>query len=305
MVFWMNEKKSIISLIDGDNLYHRNFFQFSNFHNGAIYGFIQSLVRILNAYPTHYLVVCWGGKRADLWRRELYPDYKAHRDEKEPLPAHFSAQWASLKKLLKAMGIIQPYCASFEADDVIAELSKQLMSSSIVLVFTNDKDMLQLVDKNNNLLVIRDEKIKGSNTFREMNYEAVIDFMGVEPDKVPQLLALSGDSSDDIPGVKGIGPKTAAKLLKEFGFERLLTNRITDKSFINNKKLYSIFEKAIDIRLYYSLVDLLNPPRTPKLDIKNMPAPEPDKDAILSILAEYELTNHFDKVKLVVSKLCN
>ena len=168
----------------------------------AVYGFIRMLFRLLRErQPTHIAVAFDPGQPT--FRQELYPAYKANRP---PVPEELKRQYPICIEATEALQIPAVYAAGFEADDVIGTLARRWEGPCVIV--TVDKDMTQLVNEQVSLWDGRDG---------ELGCAGVIEKMGVPPERVVELLGLAGDSSDNIPGVPGIGPKTAAKLLRDFG----------------------------------------------------------------------------------------
>ena len=203
---------SLLVLVDGLAVAYRAYHAIpsltakSGLPTNALFGFIK-MVRQLDEQwrPSHRVVVFDGGLPAS--RMELLPSYKAQRD---PMPDALVQQLDPIKKFLEWAGwsVVQP--VQQEADDALATLAVQSAAQGgRALIASSDKDLYQLV--NDKIQVI--PPVKGSTPFGPAEVRAK---MGVDPDQVVDLLALMGDSADNIPGVPGIGPKTAAQLLGEF-----------------------------------------------------------------------------------------
>lgn len=203
---------SLLLLVDGLAVAYRAYHAIpsltskSGFPTNALFGFIK-MARQLDEqwHPSHRVVVFDGGLPAA--RMELLPTYKAQRD---PMPDALAQQLGPIKQFLEWAGwrVVQP--VQQEADDALATLAVQSASQGgRVLIASSDKDLYQLV--NERIQVI--PPIKGATPFGSAEVRAK---MGVDPDQVVDLLALMGDSADNIPGVPGVGPKTAAQLLGEF-----------------------------------------------------------------------------------------
>ena len=212
-------------LIDGHSLTFKAYYAIRSLRSprgaptGAVYGFLRMLLKfIADTSPSWLAVVFDTGKPS--FRKELYPDYKANR---EAPPPDFSDQMQLVYQLLKTMGIATWQKENFEADDVIATIAEQLKARdwrSVVL--TADKDLLQLVD--GHVTVLR----PGLSETRRCDAAAVEEILGVRPDQVVDWLALVGDSSDNIPGVPGIGEKSAVELLRQFGSLDALLERAAE-----------------------------------------------------------------------------
>ena len=173
---------------------------------GAVFGMYNMLKRLIKDYQPERLCVVFDppGKT---FREDWYPDYKANRGE---TPDDLKQQFPRITELLKAMGLPVIAVPGVEADDVIGTLARQAREVDLdVLIVTSDKDMAQLVDDHVHLL----DTMKN----RRMDPDGVVEKFGVRADQIIDYLALMGDSSDNIPGVHGVGPKTAAKWLGQYG----------------------------------------------------------------------------------------
>jgi len=199
-------------LVDGSSYLYRAFHAMPNLTNsrgeptGAIYGVTNMLRKLLADYDPQYIAVVFDAK-GKTFRDEVYPEYKANRP---PMPDALGAQLESIHAIVEAMGLPLLQIPNVEADDVIGTLARRAASDGMhTLVSTGDKDMAQLVDGRVTLV----------NTMTDTVYdrEQVIAKFGVPPELIVDYLALVGDSVDNIPGVPGVGPKTAAKWLQQYG----------------------------------------------------------------------------------------
>ncbi|MCM2356879.1 MAG: DNA polymerase I [Geobacteraceae bacterium] len=199
-------------LIDGSSYIYRAYFAIrhlsspSGFPTNALYGFTQMLLKVLKERrPDHVAVVFDAGRLT--FRNEIYPEYKANR---LAMPDDLRPQLAPIKEMVRAFNIPALELAGFEADDIIATIARECEERGLaVVVVTGDKDLMQIVTGNVRLLDTMKEKESGIPEVEER--------FGVEPGRVIDILGLAGDSSDNIPGVPGIGEKTAIKLIREFG----------------------------------------------------------------------------------------
>ena len=213
-------------LLDGHSLAYRAFFALpvENFstatgqHTNAVYGFTSMLINMIrDEQPTHMLVAFDVSRQT--FRSEAYAEYKANRSKS---PDEFSGQIALIKDVLAALRIPVAEAEGYEADDVIATLSTQALASGLeVAVVSGDRDTFQLVTDQLTILY----PTRGVSEVRRMTPDAVQEKYGVPPQRYPDLAALVGESSDNLPGVPGVGPKTAAKWLNQFGsLDDLVTN---------------------------------------------------------------------------------
>src|SRR5215216_1236572 len=205
-----------IYLIDGYSLLYRAFYALpqsisttSGLPTNALYGFTSMILKLLGEDEEVGIGVVWdAGKPA--FRMEIYPEYKAQRSS---MPEELKAQLDHLDQILEAMNIPAIRAEGFEADDVLATLSKRVPEDVELGIVTGDQDAMQLVD--GNVKVLR--TTRGVSELKSYGRDEVIKEYGVTPEQIPDYKALTGDPSDNIPGVKGIGPKGASSLLREFG----------------------------------------------------------------------------------------
>ena len=213
-------------LIDGHSVAYRAFFALpvENFstttgqHTNAVYGFTSMLINVLrDEQPTH-LAVAFDVSR-QTFRSEAYPEYKANRSTS---PEEFKGQVALVKEVLDALNIVHVEVDGYEADDIIGTLSLQARNAGWdTLICTGDRDAMQLVDEHTTVLYPR----KGVSDLARMTPAAVEEKYLVAPARYPELAALVGETSDNLPGVPGVGPKTAAKWLGEYdGLENLIAH---------------------------------------------------------------------------------
>ena len=205
-------------LLDGHSLAYRAFFALpvENFststgqHTNAVYGFTSMLINLLrDERPTHVGVAFDVSRQT--FRMQEYADYKANRSTS---PSEFAGQVSLLKEVLAALSIVTLEKDGFEADDVIATLTTQALAlGHEVLICTGDRDAFQLVSEASTVLY----PVRGVSELTRMTPQAIEDRYGVSPGHYPDLAALVGESSDNLPGVPGVGPKTAAKWIAQYG----------------------------------------------------------------------------------------
>lgn len=200
-----------VYLIDGSSYIFRAFFALPRLTNSsglptnAVYGFTNMALKFLKDYrPEHLAVVLDAGR--ETFRNEIYQDYKSNRPE---APPDLIPQFPYIRKVLEAMNVSALELQGYEADDLIATLAKQLSAQGTeVVIVSGDKDLMQLVTTEIKLLDTAKDKWIG--------IEEVKGKFGVEPEKVVEVMGLMGDSIDNIPGVKGIGEKTAITLIQRY-----------------------------------------------------------------------------------------
>lgn len=183
---------------------------------GAIYGFVNMLNKILKSEKPEFLAACFDVSR-DTFRQKKFADYKIQRP---PMPENLSSQIPLIKEIISAYGIARCELEGYEADDIIATLAHKAKEEGLpVTIISSDKDTLQLVDEDT--LVFSPYKDEGITYDRKK----ILERFGVSPEKIVDIVGLMGDAVDNIPGVPGIGEKTAAELIKRFGsLEGLLNN---------------------------------------------------------------------------------
>src|SRR5947209_7847803 len=199
-------------LIDGNSLAYRAFFALpesiatsTGVPTNAIFGFASMLVKILTDYGPKATVVVWDAGSSG--RKEVYSEYKAQRSTRPDL---LKEQWLAFEPLVDAFGYQNLSVPSYEADDVIASIVERARADGIpVMVVTGDRDAYQLVDDGVRIMTTS----RGITDTRVYDRQGVIDRYGIPPELVPDFIGLKGDTSDNIPGVPGIGDKTAAELL--------------------------------------------------------------------------------------------
>ena len=205
-------------LIDGHSVAYRAFFALpvENFstatgqHTNGVFGFTSMLINVLrDEAPTHVGVAFDVSRKT--FRNEIYSEYKATRSES---PSEFKGQVDLVKEVLKALNIVYVEAPGFEADDVIGTLTTQARDAGWeVVICTGDRDAFQLVSEAVTVLYPR----KGVSDLARMTPEAVEERYLMTPERYPDLAALVGETSDNLPGVPGVGPKTAAKWLEQYG----------------------------------------------------------------------------------------
>lgn len=219
----MNENKILI--VDGMALLFRAFFAQSysprRIEDGtptnAIYGFLQYLFDAINQFQPTHVVCCWDMGRKT-FRTELYSGYKANRPE---APEDLVPQFSLVKDIVAALEIPNIGIEGYEADDCIGTVSQKLSQLGHVYILTGDQDMLQLVSERIHVVIMK----KGRSNYAVYDLDFLKADKGIHPFQVIEMKGLTGDTSDNYPGVKGIGEKTALKLLSEFeSIDGILSN---------------------------------------------------------------------------------
>src|SRR5215210_1870104 len=234
-----------VYLIDGYSLLYRAFYALpqsiatsTGLPTNALYGFTSMILKLLDEDEDVGIGVVWDGGMPK-FRTDIFPEYKAHRSA---MPEELKAQLDHLDEILAAMNIHAMRAEGFEADDVLATLSKRVPEGIELGIVTGDQDAMQLVD--GNVKVLR--TTRGVSELKSYGREQVVEEYGVTPEQIPDYKALVGDSSDNIPGVRGIGPKGAASLLAKFGtVENLYENLEKVEAKGMRKKLEEGRENAL------------------------------------------------------------
>ncbi|MGK4333857.1 DNA polymerase I [Lonsdalea quercina] len=273
-------------LVDGSSYLYRAYHAFPPLTNsageptGAMYGVLNMLRSLLLQYHPSHVAVVFDAK-GKTFRDELFEHYKSHRP---PMPDDLRAQIEPLHKMVRAMGLPLLAVSGVEADDVIGTLAQQAeLNSTPVLISTGDKDMAQLVTPNVTLINTMNNAILGP--------QEVCDKYGIPPELIIDFLALMGDASDNIPGVPGIGEKTAQALLQGLGgLDTLYANldKIADLSFRGAKTMAAKLEQHKEVAyLSYQLATIKTDVEL-ELSCEQLAVTEPQVDELSELFRHYE-----------------
>ena len=249
-----------VVLIDGNNLLFRSYYATAyngnlmknskNFPTNALYGFVNMINKIINEESTEYMLVAFD--KGKTFRHDEYDFYKQGRIE---TPNELKLQFPKAKEILDCLGIKWFEIDNYEADDIIGTVAKMVDNSDEFegIIVSSDKDLLQLISDKVivKLLKSKDHIMMDENQFKET--------YGIEPINMIDLKALAGDTSDNIPGVKGIGEKTAINLLKQYTTVEGIYDNIDDISGKTKEKLITDKDMAFkckDLVTIYKNVDL-------------------------------------------------
>jgi DNA polymerase-1 len=292
-----NNSKKHIYLIDGSGYIFRAYYALPPLTRksdglpvGAVSGFCNMLYKFLEESrsldkvdrPTHFAVIFDTARKN--FRNDIYKEYKANRQD---TPEDLIPQFSYIRKAVEAFNILGVELANYEADDLIATYKEQASKRNIkVTIISSDKDLMQLVDENTFMMDTMKDKYIGKEEVKEK--------FGVYPDKVIDVQSLAGDSSDNIPGVPGIGIKTAAELINQFGsLEKVLENASSIKQPKRRQTLLDNKDKALISKKLVTLKKDV-PVKTP-LDEFALKSIDPDK--ILKFLQEMEFGRLFKKLE--------
>jgi DNA polymerase-1 len=272
-------------LVDGNSLAYRAFFALPESigtsdgrPTNAIYGLASMLVKIIDEHRPGGVVVAWDAGMSG--REVTYDLYKAQRKSRPDL---LREQWPHFIPLVEAFGYTNVRVEGFEADDVIATLARRAQEQGIpVMVVTGDRDAYQMVGDGIRVM----STSRGITETKIYDREGVIERYGVPPELVTDLMGLRGDTSDNIPGVPGIGEKTAAQLLQKFGSLEGVLENVEEVSGAKRKQ--NLVEHAEDARMSKDLATLQYDLET-GVDLAAAMVAEPDRGALRDFMREFEL----------------
>lgn len=285
-------------LVDGNNLMFRSYYATAytgnlmknskGFPTNALYGFISMINKIINEEKPTYMAVAFDiGKN---FRKDLYTDYKAGRSE---TPEELKMQMPISKDILSSMGIVHLEMENYEADDIIGSLVNMAENDSEFssLIVSSDRDLLQLISNETEIKLLK------TKDHIRYNRDSFMEEYKIEPIKIIDLKALAGDSSDNIPGVKGVGDKTALKLLQDYGsldeiYNNLdkLTPKLREKLELDKENAYFSYKLAT----IYKEVPL-------NLDFEELKIKGIDEDKLMDIyenLEFYSFLKNFNKKEI-------
>jgi DNA polymerase I len=272
-------------LLDGNSLAYRAFFALPESigtsdgrPTNAIYGLASMLVKIVVEHQPAGLVVAWDAGMSG--REKTYDLYKAQRP---PRPDLLREQWPHLMPLVEAFGYTNVRVEGYEADDVIGTLARRAQEQGLpVMVVSGDRDVYQLVGDGIRVMTTS----RGVTDTKVYDHDGVVERYGVPPELVTDLIGLKGDTSDNIPGVPGIGDKTAAQLLQEFGSMEAVLDNVDKVSGAKRKQ--NLVEHADDARISKQLATLDCEIET-GVDLDEVMAVRPDRGALREFMREFEL----------------
>ena len=300
----LEESMKKLLILDSNSLMNRAFYALPTLtnsegvHTNAIYGFTNMLLKMKGDINPDYIVAAFD-KKAPTFRHKEYDDYKAGRKK---MPEELAEQFPIIKEMLKLLGIKIYEIEGFEADDIIGTTAKLAAKEGMeVFIVTGDKDALQLADNNINVIITK----KGVSETAQYNKEQFIEEFGVTPTQFIDVKGLMGDKSDNIPGVPGVGEKTAYKLIKEYGsVEGVLNNidSISGKKLKENLETYSeqaIFSKKlatimVEVPLDNIIEDIKNVEEMNKSGLKELLIKLQMKSSLAKFIGEDEETKEIN-----------
>ena len=280
-----NSKKKKFAIIDGKSVFYRGYYAMPNLSTkdgtptGGVFGFATMALEVIRRLKPDYVAVAWDKPKTNIRRRlELYPEYKAGR---KPAPADFKEQIPVLQELLQAFGWPLYELDDYEADDIMGTLALQASAKDIdSLLITSDLDMLQLIDPHVHVYALK-TGLSNIELYSPKSFEAKY---GIRVDQFLDLKALKGDSSDNIPGVPGIGEKGAIELLKQFGtLDNVYANLSLIKESVRKK-----LEAGKDLAYLSKTLSAIWTDAPLKLDLKVVDGSKCQPEKVLQLLQKLE-----------------
>nr|WP_078595068.1 DNA polymerase I [Evansella clarkii] len=282
---------SKLVLVDGNSIAYRAFFALPLLNNekgvytNAVYGFTTMLLKILEEEkPTHMLVAFDAGKTT--FRHDTYKKYKGTRQK---TPPELSEQLPVIRDLLKAFNIPHYEVENYEADDIIGTLSKRAAEENWnVKIYSGDKDLLQLVTDKVHVALTR----KGITNVETYDLAMIDEKYGIKPEQIIDMKGLMGDSSDNIPGVPGVGEKTALKLLKQYGTVEALYESLDG---VSGKKLKEKLEENKDDAFMSKKLATIEVNSPVDIEVQKLELGEHDNEKIIKLFKELEFNSLLDR----------
>ena len=287
----MTEQNSppLLALVDGSNYIYRAYYGIPGLTNSrgfptnAIYGFTTMLMKLLRDLAPDYIVVTFDLK-GPTTRHGEFDDYKATR---KPMPDDLIPQVPSIKDVVRAFSICVLEKQGIEADDLIGTLTAQASERGWrTAIISGDKDLMQLID----------DRVTMVDTMKDKTYDAaaVKEKFGVGPDKVVEILGLMGDTSDNIPGVPGIGPKTAHRLIDEYGSVEAV---IENAERLHNVKLRESFRQHAEQARLSRQLALIRTDIDIDFNLQDAARLEPDQELLTRLFSEFEFSSLLQQIK--------
>ena len=280
-------------IIDGKSVFYRGYYAMGNLSTAegvptsGVYGFATIAMEIVKKLKPNKVVVAWDKAHTSTAKRlAIYPEYKAGRVKP---PEDFYAQIPYLKELILALGWDFLEADEYEADDIIGTLARQADEKHdyMTYIVSSDLDMLQIVDENTKMCRL----LKGFSNIEEMDIQAIEEKYGILKSQFLDLKALKGDNSDNIPGVPGIGEKTAVKLLNQYGDLQGIYNHIEEITGSTQKKLIEGKDFAL---MSYRLAKIMT---DAPVDLDKIPELVIDQDRIVAALKKLEFNSLIRKFR--------
>lgn len=286
------EKRIVI--IDGNSLINRAYYAMQRpmitkegLYTQGVYGFLNMLAKIRNDYDPGYIVVTFD-KKAPTFRHLEFDGYKAGRKQ---MPPELAMQMPILKDVLDALNIKKVELEGFEADDLIGTIAKAAENTDLEpLIITGDKDALQLATDKTKVLITK----KGISEFEIFDEQAFFEKYGFTPLQFIDYKGLMGDPSDNIPGLPGVGEKTAQKLILEYGS---IENLIASSAQISNEKLRNKVEDNVQLAMMSKMLATIHTNVPIDIDFSEYLSEEPDYEKLIEIYTKLEFNSFLKKLK--------
>lgn len=283
-----------IIIIDGNSLINRAYYALqrpmitkSGLYTHGVYGFLNMLNKINTDYQPDYITVAFD-RKAPTFRHLEYAEYKAGRKK---MPPELAMQLPLLKEVLAAMNVKMLEIDGYEADDIIGTVAKRAEAEGFEpLIISGDKDELQLASDKTKVLITR----KGISEFDLYDEAAMHEKYGFSPEQFIDFKGLMGDPSDNIPGVPGVGEKTALKLVQEFGS---VANLIANTDQIASKTLKEKIEENAQLALMSRRLATINTEVPIEINFEEFKAEEPDYDALIDLYIKLEFNSFLKKLQ--------
>ncbi len=286
-------EKNRIVIIDGNSLINRAYYAIQRpmitkegLYTHAVYGFLNMLSKIRTDYEPEYLMVTFD-RKAPTFRHEQYEEYKAGRKK---MPPELAMQLPLLKEVLGAMKIPMLEIDGFEADDIIGTVARRAEEEGLSpLIITGDKDELQLATDVTRVLITK----KGISEFEMFDRQAMIDKYGFTPDQFIDYKGLMGDQSDNIPGIPGVGEKTAQKLILQFG---TVANLLAHTEEISNAKLREKVENNAELAAMSRRLATIYTDVPIEIDLEAARIDTPDYETLIALYRKLEFNSLLKKL---------
>lgn len=280
-----------VMLIDGSSLIFRAFFALPNLTNAdgvmtnGVYGFLTMYFRAVEEYKPDYILVAFD-KKTKTFRHKEFEDYKANRDK---APNELNYQFGILKDILDSLNVKYLDIDGFEADDIVGTFSKIAKDEGLeTVIITGDKDYFQLVNEDVIVYLTR----KGISQMEEITEEKIKDDYGLSPEQLIDLKGLMGDKSDNIPGVDGVGEKTAIKFVKKYGSMENLYENLDD---IKGKKTKENLENSRQIAFLSKKIGTIVTNAPVGMEISDLKVKEPDLESLREKFSKYNFNKFMEK----------
>lgn len=284
------DKIPVVALVDGSNYIYRAFYAIpllknsKGFPTNAIYGFTNMLLKLLRDLEPEYIVVTFDLKGPTVRHEE----FAAYKETRRPMPDDLIPQIPFIKDIVRGLSVTILEKQGVEADDLIGTLAQEASRRGWkTILVSGDKDLLQLVN----------EEVTMIDTMKDKTYNvaAVKERFGVNPDKVTEILGLTGDPTDNIPGVPGIGPKTALRLIEEYGSVEAV---IQNADNLRNIKLRESFRRYAEQARLSRQLALIRKDIVLDFDLRDAARREPNKEILAKLFSEFEFSALLQDLKL-------